>query len=815
MPNKLNIFEYFNELFHFMEYLLRVEFDKMQIPYGEDRNNSIYYSLFGDDWNLCFCALVSVGALFYFKNFYQGDKLMKKLLLTLFMGLMTIGATLGLIACGEGGSGENQKEHPHAYTMQEVAPTCTEKGYIKYSCECGYEYKIYSSEALGHSFTNYVSNNNATYDSDGTKTATCDRDNCNVTDTVIDSGTKLERSLAYSPIYDSEDNIIAYSVVGIEDVVSNEIVIPKFYKDLPVTSIGDDAFYDCDSLQSIEIPDSVESIGSSAFSYCTSLQRVDYLGTIDQWVEIDFENYASNPLRYAEHLYINDKEVTEVNITTATKINANAFDSCKSITKVTIGDSVESIGSSAFYECYKLVEVINKSSLTITKGGTDNGRIGYYALRVLTEEPTTSNFITEGDYTFYKYEDKYYLLSYNRSDTNLTLPNSVSGYNYEIYEYAFYKNTKITSVTIPNGVTSIGSYAFYNCTSIERVDYTGTIEQWVGIEFGYDSNPLNYAKYLYINDKEVTEVNITTATKINEYAFNGYKALTKVTIGDSVESIGDGAFSGCTSLESIEIPDSVESIGQYAFLYCTSLQSIIIPDSVQSIGSSAFSYCTSLQSVTIGDSVESIGGWAFNNCDSLQSVTIGDSVVSIGNYAFDGCYKLVEVINKSSYITVKKDDYYSNGRLGYYALRVLTEEPTTSYFITEGDYTFYNGEEGYYLISYNGSDTDLTLPDSVDGNNTYEIYEYAFYENNNIKSVTIPNGVTSIGDSAFSSCDSLQSITIGDSVESIGYEAFYNCYYLKELRYKGTEEEWNLVSKGSRWNSNVHYGFTIYFESEA
>ena len=250
-----------------------------------------------------------------------------------------------------------------------------------------------------------------------------------------------------------------------------------------------------------------------------------------------------------------------------TSIGISAFYSCENLTSVTIGSGVTSIGDYAFRYCYKLVEVYNKSALSIMVRSEDHGEVAYYAMNVYTQEGDSKLTDTSDGYRFYYDGRKGYLVGYYGTQTALTLPASFTAYNgtlvkeYEIAERAFYNCTALKSVTIPESVTGICDYAFTYCEGLTSIIIPNSV------------------------------------TSIGNGAFGYCNSLTSVTIGSGVTSIGEGTFGGCINLASIVIPNSVTSIGEIAFGYCYSLTSIIIPESVTSIGNMAFADCNTLEAV--------------------------------------------------------------------------------------------------------------------------------------------------------------------------------------------------------------------------
>ena len=418
-----------------------------------------------------------------------------------------------------------------------------------------------------------------------------------------------------------------------------------------VTSIGGYAFYGCSGLTSITIPSSVTSIGSNAFSGCSSLNAVR-ISDLAAWCNIDFlcdegkYDYLSNPLVYANHLYLNDSKVEELVIPDGvTEIKAGAFFSGNDITSVTIPNSVTSIGHNSFAYC-------NLSSLTIPNSVTYVGYGSFKFNQNLTSVAIPNSVTFIGGWAF----------GGCNALTSVTIPNSVT----EILESTFDDCSGLISVTIPSSVTSIGSNAFSGCSSLNAVRISD-LAAWCNIDFfcdegkyDYLSNPLVYANHLYLNDSEVKSLVIPDGvTEIKAGAFFSGNDITSVTIPNGVTSIGHNSFAYC-NLSSLTIPNSVTYVGCGSFKFNQNMTSVNIPNSVTFIGGWAFGGCCGLTSVTIPNSVTEICESTFDDCSGLISVTIPSSVTSIGSYAFRYCKGLTSIISLNNAPPAYSNDSFDN-----------------------------------------------------------------------------------------------------------------------------------------------------------
>ncbi|MDO4608965.1 MAG: leucine-rich repeat domain-containing protein, partial [Clostridia bacterium] len=171
-------------------------------------------------------------------------------------------------------------------------------------------------------------------------------------------------------------------------------LIKKVIIDGTITSIGANAFYGCQNLTEITIPDSVSEISDSAFYNCNNLNKVN-ISDISEWLNIDFSSYSSNPLNYGSSLYLNNQLVTKLIIPYGiTEINDFAFSGCESLTEIAIPDSVTSIGDCVFCSCLKL------SKITIPNSVTSIGHSAFNGCESLTEIEIPDGVTSIKNYTF-------------------------------------------------------------------------------------------------------------------------------------------------------------------------------------------------------------------------------------------------------------------------------------------------------------------------------------------------------------------------------------------------------------------------------
>lgn len=335
-----------------------------------------------------------------------------------------------------------------------------------------------------------------------------------------------------------------------------------------VTSIGAHAFEDCHALGSVDLPDSVVSVGDYAFGWCGSLSyvgipaSVSYIGTgaftqCASLRSIDLD--PENPRYSCSEGALLDREGTELVQHLAGDDRAEyrvpdgvvsiadyAFKGCETLTTIVLPDTLEIIGAHAFEDCFALRTVSIPDSVTWI------GEAAFESCNSLTG-------LTVGEGTVY------------------------------IGDLAFAWCYSLPSVHIPAATTHIGSRAFTYCFALESIGVSA-------------SNP----SYSSADGVLLTR----DGTKLVQFPAGSRDA-------------------------SYAVPDGVESIGEYAFVHC-SLRSVTVPESVISIGSCAFESCGELSDVTLGNGVASIGDLAFRGCPSLSRISFGDSLGDLGTSPFLG-----------------------------------------------------------------------------------------------------------------------------------------------------------------------------------
>ena len=358
--------------------------------------------------------------------------------------------------------------------------------------------------------------------------------------------------------------------------------------------------------------------------------------------------------------------------------------------------------------------------------------------------------------------------SYLSQIVHVSLPDGLTN----ICDNAFYQCSNLQSLVIPNTVTSIGYSAFDACTSLKQVTLGNAVETIGSAAFGstaittitLPSSVTSIEDYAFSYCKKLTEITIPgSVSSIGNYAFQYCEQLSKATIEEGVKSIGYSAFQYCSKMTDISLPSSLISIGSSAFSSCSALASVVIPEQITTIEASTFSHCSSLKEVTFPNNLQTIGDEAFYSC-SFTHIDIPHSVASLGYSAFSGCDNLTSVTLPNSITNIPRNVFSSCTKL----ISVTIPEGVTT--IGYGAFNRCN------LLS-------LSLPNSLQTieNGAEYFAEGAFEGNENLTSVTIPDGVTTLGAYTFEYCSALSQVTLPDGLLSIGARAFHNCTSLRTI----------------------------------
>ena len=468
-----------------------------------------------------------------------------------------------------------------------------------------------------------------------------------------------------------------------------------------VTSIGSDAFYACEDLQTALLPNSIVSIKHGAFAH-SGINSItipaSVTGAIDYYtfyacsslneIVVDENNkvYDSREGCNAIVKTANNKIIIGSNNSTIpasiVSIGESAFDSRSGLKELILPSGFKTIDESAFRACSGLKKVYISETVT---------SVGQVAFGVCSE--IESIVVDENNKVLDSREGCNAIIHTSTNKLlvgcqNTFIPTTITS----IGSYAFFHANKLEYILIPSSVTSLGDYAFYGCSSLKYLVSMPTTAPSLGeyalggggfylpgaiyvspYNTDYSAWDLYYTiKYLHFSqietcgdnvvcciDSDVLHIWGTGDMEDMNYGWDGdldyndapwfqpgwgvQEEFSSIKIHHGVTSIGNGAFYACTDFESIEIPSSVTSIGEKAFYSCDGLTSVTIPEGVTSIGSSAFSYCLGLTRITIANSVTNIGNGAFQGCERLTSITIPNSVTSIGRYAFSGCNGLSSI----------------------------------------------------------------------------------------------------------------------------------------------------------------------------
>lgn len=538
---------------------------------------------------------------------------------------------------------------------------------------------------------------------------------------------------------------------------------------------GNGPFTNCTSLQSITIPDGVENINGSAFSGCTALETVNLPKSLKTIYSSAFSgctslktvnfNKDTSGVTIQQKAFLDCSSLESFDFTKVGSLSGhgNIFQNCTSLKSVTIGENVTKAGGVNLFDgctALKTVEFKPGDATTTLALGT-KAFLDCTAL----EKAVIGDKVTKiGSSAF---ENCTALTTFTIDGANAALTT--------VDSKAFLNCTSLKQFVFPSSVTTIGGNAFEGTESLTAADFS-TISNAKGVTIGSKA---------YLNSG-VSSVTFTaegntgkSVAEIKANAFQGCANLTSVTVPDAFAKgkLATAVFMGCTSLNTLNW-ESQLPIPSNMFKGCTALTGVTINDNVTAIGQSAFMGCSSLESITLPTGLTLLGRTSgnpsitdksevFSGCTSLKSIELPVGITWLGWDLFRNCENLT---------TVK-----FNAPVTVFGKGVFAGSPKVTFEIADGVAMTTSGGalySGTKLLGYGGGSEKLRVADG-----TTEILRYAFSDIDTLRTIELPNTVTSIAERAFMDCYGLETINLENIDELVQY-AFFGATGLTSVKLK-------------------------------
>ena len=592
----------------------------------------------------------------------------------------------------------------------------------------------------------------------------------NLTSVVIPEGVKSIGKYAFNASKNITSITVPSSVTTIGDAAFRMTAITSMTIPEGVKSISRDLFNGCKQLTDVKLPSSITALNPNAFAGCDSLKEIT--------LPNDITYYGTNALGKIEKIYVTpgsktaqtlaDKDLPVADVVYPTFISLN--ESNKNLVQ---GDTL-SLRVNGYSSGATNIDVKWSSSDEKIATVDDSGKVTAVgagsavitATSVGNEAAKATCAVNvkgiDGNYEYSLNEDNTVTITgYRGTDKEVTIPETLGGLPVTtLGALSFWVNDSLTKVIIPEGVTVIEHEAFNADKNLKEVQLPSTLQ------------------------------------RIDRRAFWG-TALTNVEVPEGVTAIGNEAYSDCRQLESITLPQSLTSLGANVFASCDKLASITLPDNIESVGTNVFGKIGEIKAYPGTKTAETLekAGIAYVDANVYPTVLIlNEDKLTIRQNETEELYVMgyapgdatdlsvsfsssdpeVASVDENGRVTALKAGTAVVTAASKHNADVKAECTVTVTGILASDIEYQIDGDHIPITGYEGSAETLTIPGEIDGLPVTTIGAVSFWFSDQLKSVVLPEGVTTIEHEAFANCKNLESASLPAGIQTIGKRAFYN-----------------------------------------